>query len=41
MLRKTKQGNATQQKDKATQHNSPKEAVIFKENWLPRVGLNP
>ena len=29
MLRKTKQGNTTQQKDKATQHNSPK-AVIFR-----------
>ena len=28
MLRKTRQGNTTQQKDKATQHNSPK-AVIF------------
>ena len=28
MLRKTRQGNTTQQKDKATQHNSPK-AIIF------------
>ena len=35
-----KKGKATQQKDKATQHNLPK-AVIFQRKKLPRVGLEP
>ena len=35
-----KEGNATQQKDKATQHNSPK-TVIFQRKKLPRVGFKP
>ena len=34
---KDRQGNKTQQKEKATQHNSPK-AVIFQ---LPSVGFEP
>ena len=38
MLRK--KGNATQQKDKATQHNSPK-VVIFRRKKLPWVGFEP
>ena len=34
MLRKTRQGNTTQQKDKATQHNSPKACTcIHKFLW--------
>ena len=40
MLRKERQGNTTQQKDKATQHNSPK-TVIFQRKKLPWVGLKP
>ena len=35
-----KQHNTTQQKDKATQHNSPK-AGIFQRKKLPRVGFKP
>ena len=37
MLRKTRQGNTTQQKDKATQHNLPK-AVIFKKKLAASGG---
>ena len=32
MLRKTRQGNTTQQKDKATQQNSPKAVIFSKKN---------
>ena len=38
MLRKTRQGNTTQQKDKATQHNSPK-AVIFQRKLAASGGI--
>ena len=38
MFRKTRQGNTTKQKDKATQHNSPKESF---SNWLLGWDLNP
>ena len=31
MLRKTRQDNATQQKDKATQHNLPKTVIFQRE----------
>ena len=32
-------GNTTQQKDKATQHNSSKAVIFQKKNYLPRVGF--
>ena len=38
MLRKKRQGNTTQKKDKAAQHNSPK-AVIFKEKLAVLGGI--
>ena len=31
----------TQQKGKATQHNSFKTVIFSKKNWLARVGLEP
>ena len=37
MLRKTRQGNTTQQKDKATQHNWPKQ-LFFKEKLAASGG---
>ena len=42
VLRKTRKGNATQQKDKVTQHNTtcPRQS-FFKEKLLPQVGLQP
>ena len=41
ILRKTRQGNTTQQKDKETHHNSLQSSYFSRKNWLPQVGLEP